>query len=203
MAEREPAPSPAFNEAAVASALHTWAATVRDVAYGEGHQFSAGQGRVRLEIFPRTGVTRLTTQGARCGEATPAATAAVGNGGGERPTSQDTSVNHEGEERVRVSGRLGRYPSFYTTRSGKRVAKFPLAVPQAGGRTSWHDVLVFDERADELRKRAETGQLGRGNAVDVVGYWHENQKPGRDGTARTVRDLYAASVQQPSPRTGA
>src|SRR5512135_2867759 len=65
MAERESTPSPAGDEEAIAKALHTRAATVRDVAYGEGHQFSAGRGSVRLEIFPRTGVTRLTTQDVR------------------------------------------------------------------------------------------------------------------------------------------
>ena len=280
MAEREPVPLPALDEKAVAKALHTLPATVRDVAYGEGHQFSAGRGAVRLEIFPRTGVTRVTTRDTRIelfgsavsaltgsgvefaldhpreeasltvlsdsgvvftfiagGESvtdtsrqraavlqtdehtpggTPApadlgsredtspASAVDGNGAGERPTGQqDVPVNHEAEERVRVSGRLGRDPSFYTTRSGKRVAKFPLAVPQAEGQTSWHDVVAFDERADELKERAGAGQLGRGNAVDVVGYWHENQKPGKDGTARTVRDLYAVAVQKQTARNGA
>src|SRR5512144_436049 len=60
MAERASASSPELDDQAIAQALHTRAATIRDVAYGEGVQFSAGRGTLRLEIYPRTGVTRLT-----------------------------------------------------------------------------------------------------------------------------------------------
>src|SRR5512142_451323 len=60
MAEHEPAALPENTDEAIAKALHTRPATIRDVAYGEGVQFSAGRGALRLEIYPRTGVTRLT-----------------------------------------------------------------------------------------------------------------------------------------------
>lgn len=100
---------------------------------------------------------------------------------------------------MRISGRLGRDPSFYTTTKGKRVAKFPLAIASEDGKTSWHDVLAFGDHADSLRERAQGGQLGRGNAVEVVGYWHESSKPGKDGQARTVRELYAVAVHKQTP----
>src|SRR5512135_3781382 len=65
MPEQEPVHQPDRDAAAIGTSLGTRPATVRDVAYGEGHQFSAGRGSARLEIFPRTGVTRLTTQDVR------------------------------------------------------------------------------------------------------------------------------------------
>src|SRR5512144_1445929 len=64
MAEHEPHRA-RFDEQALADALNACSATVRDVAYGEGVQYSAGRGSVRLEIFPRAGVTRLTAPDVR------------------------------------------------------------------------------------------------------------------------------------------
>src|SRR5512144_1436845 len=57
--------TPPIDEQTLADALNTRSATVRDVAYGEGVQYSAGRGSVRLEIFPRPGVTRLTAPDVR------------------------------------------------------------------------------------------------------------------------------------------
>src|SRR5512144_2161312 len=64
MAEHEPH-SARFDDEAIAEALDSRSSTVRDVAYGEGVQYSVGRGDARLEIFPRTGVTRLTTTDVR------------------------------------------------------------------------------------------------------------------------------------------
>src|SRR5512146_458547 len=64
MAEHEPHRA-RFDEQALADALNTRSATVRDVAYGEGVQYSTRRGSVRLEIFPRPGVTRLTAPDVR------------------------------------------------------------------------------------------------------------------------------------------
>src|SRR5512146_1789452 len=65
MPEQEPAPTREFDHQAVAEALDTRSAGTRDVAYGEGWQYSLGRGDARLEVFPRTGVTRLTTTDVR------------------------------------------------------------------------------------------------------------------------------------------
>jgi hypothetical protein len=64
MAEHEPH-DPPFDEPALAEALSTQSAPVRDVAYGEGVQYTAAGGAAQLEIFPHTGVTRLTAPGVR------------------------------------------------------------------------------------------------------------------------------------------
>lgn len=66
MAEQE-RHNPHFDEKAMGEVLGTRPATVRDVAYGEGHLYSAGRGTTRLEIFPRSGVTRLTAADIRDG----------------------------------------------------------------------------------------------------------------------------------------
>src|SRR5512142_2808073 len=72
---------------ALAAALGTRPATVRDVAYGEGHLFSAGHGAARLEVFPQSGVTRLTATDMRV-ELFGTADAAVSQTGVEFRRSQ-------------------------------------------------------------------------------------------------------------------
>src|SRR5512144_1554240 len=64
MAEHEPHSAP-LDDQAIAEALGTRPATVRDVAYGEGVQYSISRGDARLEVFPQTGVTRLTARDVR------------------------------------------------------------------------------------------------------------------------------------------
>jgi hypothetical protein len=242
------------------------------VAYGHGEQFALRDGRTRLEVFPESGVTRLTGANLRVelfrssppvvrgeevqlalgtredasveatlsvaptggvlftyvaevaetpqtgerastgghvaasresgGAEQPAVTASGGESGEHPPAAgRDTRERREAEERVRISGRLGRDPSFYTTARGIRVAKFPLAVEQDGGRAAWHDVLAFGDHAETLRVSIERGEdwLRKGRPVQVVGYWHENRKPNKDGTVRTVHDLYAAAVRATPP----
>src|SRR5512144_754535 len=87
MPEQEPRPSQELDEQAIAEALHTRSASVRDVAYGEGSQFSIGRGDARLEIYPRTGVTRLTTNDIRV-ELFGSAITDVSSGGVEFSRSQ-------------------------------------------------------------------------------------------------------------------
>ncbi len=76
-----------FDGQAIGDALRTRPATVRDVAYGEGQLFSAGHGAARLEVFPRSGVTRLTAQD-MCVELFGNAIAAVSQTGVEFHRSQ-------------------------------------------------------------------------------------------------------------------
>src|SRR5512144_1034403 len=94
MAEHEPHGA-RFDEQALADALTTRSATVRDAAYGEGVQYSTGRGSVRLEVFPRTGVTRLTAPDVRV-ELFGSARVEVSPDGVEfsrRQPGQDASLN--------------------------------------------------------------------------------------------------------------
>jgi hypothetical protein len=290
MAEQESQHAP-FDETALAEVLGTRSASVRDVAYGEGRQYFLGRGDARLEIFPRTGVTRLTTVDARV-ELFGGATAQVsGSGlefsrtspgqdasltvvpgggivftlvvGGERrpvlatepeepptapppptsspvrapetaqeprsaadhtsvpprpvrasttpsaarePTSppssreaassQSPAAAQTEQERIALTGRLGRDPSFRTTKTGSLVARFPLAVHREDGHTDWHTVLAFGSRAEQLQRRVGSGELVQGREVDVVGYRHVNTRPGKDGTPRQVQEVYAVAVKK-------
>ncbi|MFJ8438784.1 single-stranded DNA-binding protein [Kitasatospora griseola] len=71
---------------------------------------------------------------------------------------------------MKLTGRIGRAPSFRTTAGGKLVAKFPLAL---------HN---------------EDGRLGKGHEVDVTGYKHEREYKGRDGTPKTAQEIYSVAV---------
>ncbi len=94
------------------------------------------------------------------------------------------------QERLTVTGRLGAAPSFRVTRNGVPIARFPVAVRGEDGATSWETVVVFGEKAARLR-----GTLERGQAVEVVGYLHDREIPKRDGTFKTVHEIYAAVVR--------
>ncbi len=294
--EQEPPPSRELEDQAIAEALHTRSASVRDVAYGEGRQYSVGRGDARLEIYPRTGVARLTTTDVRV-ELFGGATAQVsGSGlefsrtspgqdasltvvpdggvvftlvaGGERSpvapeptadlsdevrasdasvfgrdhlpavrapetaqeprsgaddtsvppptvrastipsaTRQSASAPTAGEagssqspasaeteqERIALTGRLGRDPSFRTTKTGSLVARFPLAVHREDGHTDWHTVLAFGPRAEQLQRRVSSGELIQGREV---GYPHVNERPGKDGKLRQVQEVYAVAVKK-------
>ncbi|MFJ8565842.1 single-stranded DNA-binding protein [Streptomyces sp. NPDC093514] len=108
---------------------------------------------------------------------------------------QEPSTETE-PERVKLTGRLGRTPTFRTTANGKFVGKFSLAVHTEAGETQWHDVLAFGERAESLQKRVETGQLNKGNEIEVVGYPHTREYTGRDGKAKTAQEIYLAAVKR-------
>ncbi|MFD8988982.1 single-stranded DNA-binding protein [Streptomyces goshikiensis] len=101
-----------------------------------------------------------------------------------------------GAERVKLVGRIGRTPTVRETAGGKLVAKFPLAVHLEDGTTTWHDVLAFNDRAAALKKRIEAGELVKGNEIEVVGYRHERDYQGRDGTTKTAQEIYSVAVKR-------
>jgi hypothetical protein len=287
MTEHEHSDAP-FDDQAIAEALDTRSATVRDVAYGEGWQYSIGRGDARLEIHPGTGVTRLTASGVRVelfgstvtgvspggvefsrtqpgqdasltlvpgggivftlvaggerrppiqtehhttppsptpppltgpetaqeredlgaglhippptGDA-PSASQAVqrpapSSPGEERTTNHQQTAAETEQERIALTGRLGRDPSFRTTKTGSLVGRFPMAVHREDGHTDWHTVLAFGPRAEQLQRRVTSGELVQGREVDVVGYRHVNTRPGKDGTPREVQEVYAVAVKK-------
>ncbi|MEU6064048.1 single-stranded DNA-binding protein [Streptomyces sp. NPDC047082] len=99
-------------------------------------------------------------------------------------------------ERVKLTGRLGRTPTFRTTANGKFIGKFSLAVHTEDGETKWHDVLAFGDRAASLQKRVEAGQLNKGNEIEVVGYPHTREYTGRDGTPKSAQEIYSVAIKR-------
>ncbi len=94
------------------------------------------------------------------------------------------------QERLTVTGRVGAELSFRTTRNGVLIARFPVAVHRDDGSTGWETVVVFAKKAERLR-----GTLRKGQTVEVVGYAHEREVPRRDGSVKTVHEVYGAVVR--------
>ncbi|MGH2530916.1 MAG: single-stranded DNA-binding protein [Thermomicrobiales bacterium] len=106
--------------------------------------------------------------------------------------SPDSPSSQEQEARVRLAGRLGTDVRYRTTRNGKLVASFPLGIKEEDGSTRWQDVLVFGERAANLRAGAAPT---KGQYTEVIGYVHQREVTGKDGQRRTVEELYAVVVK--------
>jgi hypothetical protein len=97
--------------------------------------------------------------------------------------------------RVTLRGRVGALPAFRTTPNGVLIARFPLAVPGEDKRTTWHQVLAFKQRAERVRESVQ-----RGDAVEVIGYTHEREQRRRDGSVRTVEEIYAVVIKPQQSR---
>ena len=99
---------------------------------------------------------------------------------------------HE-QERLTLAGRLGQDPRIRTTAKGTLVAQFPLGVKADPDldKTTWHTVVAFRQRAEQIRDT-----LKKGDAVEVIGYRHEREVPRRDGTTRTVQEVWATVIKR-------
>ena len=106
---------------------------------------------------------------------------------GETPSAAESLE----QERVTLTGRLGQNPRVRTTPKGTLVAQFPLGVKDEAdlSTTTWHQVLAFRTLAERARDT-----LKQGDAVEVIGYRHTRQIPGRNGP-RTVEEVYATVLK--------
>ena len=106
---------------------------------------------------------------------------------GEAPPTAEV---HE-QERVTLIGRLGQNPRVRTTPKGTLIAQFPLGVKDETDltKTTWHQVLAFRTLAERARDT-----LKQGDAVEVIGYRHTREIPGRNGP-RTVEEIYATVLK--------
>ena len=96
------------------------------------------------------------------------------------------------QERVHLAGRVGQTPRLRTTPKGTLVAQFPLGVKAEADieQTTWHTIIAFQKRAEQVRD-----SLTKGDPVEVIGYVHERAIPRRDGTTRTVQEIYATVIK--------
>ncbi len=106
---------------------------------------------------------------------------------GEAPAAPESRE----QERVTLTGRLGQHPRIRTTSKGTLIAQFPLGVKDAADltKTTWHQVVAFQQRAEQVRDT-----LTKGDAVEVIGYRHARQIPGRTGP-RMVEQIYATVLK--------
>ena len=56
-------------------------------------------------------------------------------------------------------------------------------------KTTWHTVLAFRERVARVRDHVK-----KGDGVEVIGYKHLREVPGREGP-RTIEEIHAAVVK--------
>ena len=97
-----------------------------------------------------------------------------------------------GRERLTLAGRVGAAPTLRTTPKGTLVARFPLGAHEESGATTWHTVLAFNQRAEQVR-----GTVKKGDAVEVIGYRHTRTLPARQEgrPPKEVVEVYATVVK--------
>jgi Single-strand binding protein family len=109
--------------------------------------------------------------------------------------NNNTAEHRESPDRVTITGNVGRDPDVRTTAKGRKILKFPLGVHEEAGKTSWHEILFFDGKAEKVAE-----QISKGRLVTVVGYKHEREaeiKKGNTTFKKKVVEIYGATVQMP------
>jgi hypothetical protein len=94
--------------------------------------------------------------------------------------------------RLTLRGRVGAEPRFRTTKNDTLVCAFPLAVHDEAGKTTWHRVVAFKDRAQKLQ-----GALQKGQEVEVIGYVHTSEGKDKDGNPKVIEEVWAAVVRRP------
>ncbi len=99
-------------------------------------------------------------------------------------------------ERLTLLGRVGRDPTFWTTKTGVARAHFPLGVRHdpASDKTTWHRVDAWNKWAERARDTVSKGQV-----VEVVAYRRVTTVDGTRGP-RQVEELRAAAIRHPDKK---
>lgn len=111
------------------------------------------------------------------------------------PASKSTPPKHEEQQqekpdnRVVLTGRIGRDPQLHTTSKGKQITKLPLAIHE-GETTAWHTILFFDEKA---KVAAET--LHKGDLATIIGYRHQREVVTKTGIKKQVEEIHGVATQ--------
>ena len=93
----------------------------------------------------------------------------------------------EKKERVTITSRVGREPSFKQIKTGL-MAKFPVAEHQPDGSTTWHTIVSFGKNAEAMRDTVAKGQM-----VTIAGYPHERTITNpKTGMEKIVSEIYLA-----------
>ena len=100
---------------------------------------------------------------------------------------------HREAERLTLLGRVGRDPTFWTTKSGVARAHFPLGVRQdpTTDTTTWHRIDAWNKWAERARDTVSKGQV-----LEVVAYRRVTTVAGTRGP-RKVEELRAAAIRHP------
>jgi hypothetical protein len=113
----------------------------------------------------------------------------------ESPTGPSSSPEpREAVQEMQLRGNLGRDP-WFSTRDDRPAAGFPLAINHDDGRKpTWHDIVTFDEAAEQLREAFTKRQITRGKLVDVTGQPVVREEPRANGGVKRIREVHATAV---------
>jgi hypothetical protein len=210
--------APGWDIGMMAKALGTAPEEIQDIASGSGTRFTlSDEPKQTIEVFPGSSTARLTTPDAQLTlyrlespridehgvllfNHRQDTTLRIGLGmaavfglGLAGPTSEAPEETTEvKQDRLTVNGRVGAAPRFRTTRNGTLIAQFPVAVHEENGETSWHRVVVFNDRA---RKLQGPRPLEKGQSVEVIGYKHVREQQTREGETKVIEEVYATLVK--------
>jgi single-strand DNA-binding protein len=106
----------------------------------------------------------------------------------QTPIPAEKPPEKEKKERVTITGRVGREPSFKQIKTGL-MAKFPVAEHHPDGSSSWHTIVAFGSRAEAMRD-----SLNKGELITVSGYPHDREVTGKSGQTRKVTEIYLAGL---------
>lgn len=98
-----------------------------------------------------------------------------------------------------IIGRLGQSPRMTTSKTGKSVCSFSVAVDTGYGeskKTDWFNVATFGKTAENANT-----YLTKGSLVCVVGVVHLNTYQGKDGTTKASLELVGNDVRFLSPKS--
>ena len=88
-----------------------------------------------------------------------------------------------------VVGRLGKDPVFRTTKGGKEVANFSVAVDSSNGVT-WYQIAAWNKLAVVCAK-----YLSKGRLIQIEGFMTEQKWISKDGEERVSERLFANWVK--------
>ncbi len=98
-----------------------------------------------------------------------------------------------------IIGRLGQSPRMTTSKTGKSVCSFSVAVDTGYGeskKTDWFNVATFGKTAENANT-----YLTKGSLVCVVGVVHLNTYQGKDGTTKASLELVGNDVRFLTPKS--
>ena len=114
------------------------------------------------------------------------------------PEQQEPATTPEPREAERLTllGRVGRDPTFWTTKTGVARAHFPLGVRHdpVSDKTTWHRVDAWNKWAERARDTVSKGQI-----LEVIAYRRVTTVEGTRGP-RAVEELRAAAIRHPDKK---
>lgn len=160
------------------------------------------------EPYPYPHLPPLSDPWPRPPDVVPAAASLPVDAGGEpaslvegaapTPATPETPPTSEVKESERLTllGRVGREPTFWTTKTGIPRAHFPLAVRHdpTSDKTTWHRIDAWNKWAERARDTVHKGEM-----LEVVAYRRVTTVDGARGP-RTAEELRAAAIRHPDTR---